>query len=199
MSTAVTIDTVTNEITWSSAHNCSTGDMTTFTADVMPSPLVYGNTYYAIVVSTTVMRAATTRANAIAGTGVTLTTTGTTVVGTKDLGRINEVNQSMQYGSQQLSLSNVPLATKFELKGLIVNSEVRAYLGTNPATAVEIGGIETSNTSFQFTHYQAGKLGFFVVFIEGYQSIRFDNFTYGINGDSLIIQQIIDRQYINPA
>ena len=47
------------------------------TAGTLPAPLVINTTYYVIVVDYTTLRFATSRANAIAGTYITLTTQGT--------------------------------------------------------------------------------------------------------------------------
>jgi hypothetical protein len=83
-----------------------------------------------------------------------------------------------------------------ELTGLIVGSEIRAYLGTNPSTAVEIGGIETSGTTFSFTQNNTGSSGYIVVFNLGYQAIKIP-ITYPSTDISIPIQQVIDRVYLN--
>jgi len=85
-----------------------------------------------------------------------------------------------------------------ELTGLIAGSEVRAYVGTDPATAVEIGGIENSGTSFSFTHSSGGQSGYIVVFALGYQAWKL-SYTYTGSDVSIPVQQIIDRQYNNPT
>jgi len=91
-----------------------------------------------------------------------------------------------------------PLDTNtLELTGLIAGSEVRAYLGTDPSTAVEIGGIESGSTSFVFTHSVGGQAGYIVVHALGYQSIRIP-WTYVAADQTIPVQQALDRQYLNP-
>jgi hypothetical protein len=83
--------------------------------------------------------------------------------------------------------------------GLIPGSEVRCYTGTDPATAVEIGSIEsTSGSTFSFTHSSGGSTGHIVIFAMGYQPIYLD-YTYKSTDDSILIQPVIDRNYVNPV
>ena len=93
-----------------------------------------------------------------------------------------------------------PLDTNsLTLTGLAVGSEVRCYVGTDPATAVEIGGTESAgSSSFTFSHSSGGQAGYIVVLAMGYQPIRFD-YTYKTSDDSILIQPVIDRNYSNPA
>ena len=84
-------------------------------------------------------------------------------------------------------------------EGLQLGSEVRAYVGTDPATAVEIGGIEAVTTSsWSFTHSSAGQDGYIAIFALGYQPIIIPR-TYAFSDSTLLIQQVIDRNYYNPA
>jgi hypothetical protein len=84
-----------------------------------------------------------------------------------------------------------------EFTGLQSGSEVRAYTGTDPATSVEIGGVESSSTSFSFSHTSGGVSGYFVVLSLGYIDINVP-ITYATANQSIPIQQQIDRQYSNP-
>lgn len=84
------------------------------------------------------------------------------------------------------------------LTGIITGSEVRAYIGTDPATAEEIGGIESSTNIFSFLQSYAGQNGYIVIHALYYQSWRM-SITYGSEDLSIPVQQIIDRQYLNPA
>jgi hypothetical protein len=85
------------------------------------------------------------------------------------------------------------------LTGLVAGSEVRAYQGTDPATAIEIGGVESSGTSFTVEYTTAaGEAGYIVVFGLGYQPIRIP-ITYPSTNSSIPIQQVIDRVYENPV
>lgn len=83
--------------------------------------------------------------------------------------------------------------------GLVPGSEVRCYTGSDPATAVEIGGVEsTAGSTFSFTHSAAGQVGFIRIFALGYQPISIDPYTFSSSDTSLLIQQVIDRNYVNP-
>lgn len=96
-------------------------------------------------------------------------------------------------------LANYPLDTySFTLTGLVTNSEVRCYTGTDPATSVEIGSVENSTDTFNFSHSSPGVAGYIVVFALGYQAWRLD-YTYLAENVSIPIQQILDRQYNNPT
>ena len=83
--------------------------------------------------------------------------------------------------------------------GLQVGSEVRAYLGTDPATSVELAGVEsTAGSTFSFTHDKGGQDGYLMVFALGYQPIRIP-YTYKSTDDTILIQQVVDRNYSNPT
>ncbi len=81
---------------------------------------------------------------------------------------------------------------------LVPGSEVRCYTGSDPATAVEIGGTESSGTSFSFTHSSGGSVGFIRIFALGYQPFNYDPYTYQAADTTLLVQQVIDRNYVNP-
>lgn len=83
--------------------------------------------------------------------------------------------------------------------GLAENSEVRCYVGSvdSPASAVEIGGTESSGTSFTMEHEYGGQDGYIRIHALGYQSITLP-ITYPTIESSIPIQQQIDRQYNNP-
>lgn len=83
--------------------------------------------------------------------------------------------------------------------GLVAGSEVRCYTGSDPATAVEIGGTESSGTSFSFTHSAGGTPGFIRIFALGYQPVNYDPYTYSSSDTTLLVQQVVDRNYVNPA
>ena len=84
------------------------------------------------------------------------------------------------------------------LTGLVTGSEVRAYAGTDPSTAVEVGGTEsTGGSTFTFTQSVAGQDGHIVILAMGYQPIYLP-YTYGSTDASLLIQPVIDRNYNNP-
>ena len=93
-----------------------------------------------------------------------------------------------------------PLDTNtLSFTGLATGSEVRCYVGTDPATAVEIGGTEgTAGSTFSFSHNYGGQAGYIVILAMGYQPVRFD-YTYKTSDDSILIQPVVDRNYSNPA
>lgn len=91
-----------------------------------------------------------------------------------------------------------PLDTvSFELTGLKPGSEIRAYLGTDPATAVELAGVESSGTSFSFNHAVAGQQGYIQIHSTGYRFINLP-ITYSSSNVSIPIQQESDRWFQNP-
>jgi len=108
--------------------------------------------------------------------------------------RIDTVSTSVAQGNQY------PLpGYALTLTGLVAGSEVRAYQGTDPSTAVLLGGVETSGTSFVLDYEEAvgGTAGYIVVFALGYQAITIP-LTYPSLDSSIPIQQVIDRVYDNP-
>lgn len=84
------------------------------------------------------------------------------------------------------------------LTGLQANSEVRAYVGTDPATSTEIAGTENSGTTFAFSQSVAGQSGYIQVFSIGYNPIYLE-LTYSGTDQEIPIQQITDRVYSNPV
>ncbi len=90
--------------------------------------------------------------------------------------------------------TSVVAAANVTLTGLVAGSEVRAYLGTDPATATAIDGIESSTTSFTFSQSSAGSNGYIVIFNTGYLPIRLA-ITYSGSDVSIPIQQTVDRNY----
>lgn len=90
--------------------------------------------------------------------------------------------------------TTVNASASVTLTDLVAGTEVRAYLGTDPATATEIAGIESSGTSFNFNQSVAGQAGYIQVFNVAYQPVRL-SITYSNSDVSITIQQIIDRNY----
>jgi hypothetical protein len=95
------------------------------------------------------------------------------------------VSQSELY---PLNVSNVTI------EGLIPDSEVRAFVGTDPSTAVEIGGVESSTDSFTFSQSNSGAAGYIQIVHLNYQPV-FLNLTYSDLDISIPVQQQIDRNY----
>lgn len=91
--------------------------------------------------------------------------------------------------------TDVQTSANVTISGLVADSEVRAYTGTNPATSVEIAGTESSTgTSFTFTQSVSGVAGYIQIFHVEYQPI-FLNITYSGSNETITVQQIKDRQY----
>lgn len=88
-----------------------------------------------------------------------------------------------------------PLDTNtLTLTGLKSNSEVRCYTGPPDSSAVEIGGTESSGTSFTFSHSSGSVSGYIQVIAPGYQAFYMP-YTYESNDVSLPISQVLDRNY----
>lgn len=93
-----------------------------------------------------------------------------------------------------------PLDTvTLSFEGLKPGSEVRVFLGEDPETAVEIAGTESvASDTWSFTHNVSGQKGYIMIFAMGYQPIMIPR-TFSFEDSSLLIQQVIDRNYKNPA
>jgi hypothetical protein len=91
-----------------------------------------------------------------------------------------------------------PLSTPtIRLTGLKPNSEVRVYNNS----MVEIAGIEDigNTTTWSATYeYYTDVVGYIVIIALNYQVMRISDLTFGINGLDIPVQQILDRQYLNP-
>jgi hypothetical protein len=94
--------------------------------------------------------------------------------------------------------TTVVAGAQVTVTGLQPGSEVRAYVGTDPATATEVAGVESSGTSFAFAQSVAGQAGYLVVHALGYLPIRLE-LTYSASDQTLPVQQQVDRQYQNAA
>lgn len=91
--------------------------------------------------------------------------------------------------------TDVQASADVVIDGLVAGSEVRAYTGTDPATAVEIAGTENSTgTSYTFTQSAAGVQGYIHIFHLEYQPI-FRSLTYSGSNQTITVQQIKDRQF----
>ena len=85
----------------------------------------------------------------------------------------------------------------FTLTGLKAGTEIRCYVGTDPETCIEIGGIESSGTSFTFAHSSGGQAGYIIMHALGYQVINLP-ITWSSSDQTIPMQQQVDRQYFNP-
>jgi hypothetical protein len=92
--------------------------------------------------------------------------------------------------------TSVESSATVELTGLVSGSEVRAYVGTDPATASELSGIESGDASYSFGQSVAGQAGYVIVHKTDYKAWKLD-LTYSASNQSIPVQQIFDRQYEN--
>lgn len=76
--------------------------------------------------------------------------------------------------------------------GLQAGSEVRCYTGTEPGTT--IGGVESSGTTFSFTHAAGGLAGYIQIISLGYQAFYLP-ITYSSSDQSIPVTQVLDRNY----
>ena len=98
------------------------------------------------------------------------------------------------YRNGTAATTTVNASAAVTLTDLVAGTEVRAYLGTDPATATEIAGIESSGTSFNFNQSVAGQAGYIQIFNVAYQPVRL-SIIYSSSDVSIPIQQITDRNY----
>ena len=91
--TVSSVNDTSNRITMAGAHGWATGKSVVFAmASAVPAPLVAGTTYYAIRVSDTTFKLATSLANANAGTAIDLTDAGGGGLTVEDIGATARTN-----------------------------------------------------------------------------------------------------------
>lgn len=95
-----------------------------------------------------------------------------------------------------LEFNVVSISVTLSLTNLVVGSEVRIYLHN---TTTEITGIENSSTTFNYEYqYEAGVYVDIVVMNMGYLYYRINNILLESTDTTIPIQQIADRNYLNP-
>lgn len=135
-----------------------------------------------------------------AGTNVSTTSTGNEAVfvnvstGTVTLNISGGTLPSIRSAGAQV---NVLQSALVNITGLQPGSEVRAYVGTNPATSVEISGTESSTTTFTFSQSFSGQQGYITIIALGYNALYLP-ITYGSVDVDIPVQQTVDRVYNNP-
>ncbi len=95
------------------------------------------------------------------------------------------------------SITNIVASANLIFDGLKTGSEVRVYLGTDPNTATEIGGVESSGTSFTFSQNYGGQAGYYTIVALGYVPI-YQPITFSSNEQTITVVQAVDRTYTNP-
>jgi hypothetical protein len=93
--------------------------------------------------------------------------------------------------------TTVNASANLTFSGLQSGSEVRVYLGTDPATSTELGGTESSSTSFTLSQSVGGQNGYYTIHALSYNSI-YQPITFSGADQTIPIVQTIDRTYINP-
>lgn len=110
-------------------------------------------------------------------------------------------NPSIRNGAG--ATTDIVASASVTLTGLVAGTEVRAYTGTDPATSVEIAGIESTvtvdpndatKTIFSFNQSSSGLAGYIQIFNVNYQPVRLP-ITYSGSDVSIPVQQITDRNY----
>lgn len=84
------------------------------------------------------------------------------------------------------------------LTGFPTGTEIHAYLGANPETAIEIAGVEYSGATFSFTHTAGGSAGFITFVKRGLKFFKLP-ITYQTSDVSIPIFLDPDLGYNNPA
>lgn len=137
-----------------------------------------------------------------AGTNITTTNTGNEAVyvnvGSGTTVTLNITGGDIPSVRSAGAQINVVSTANVTLTGLQSDSEVRAYVGTDPATSVEIAGVESSGTSFTFGQSFSGQQGYIIVLAFGYVPL-YQTITYGSTDVEIPIQQTVDRVYSNPV
>lgn len=91
----------------------------------------------------------------------------------------------------------VVAGAQLTIDGLVPGSEIRAYVGSDPATATEIADTDSSGASFTFSHSEAGNAGFVVVRSTGHKFLKI-SLTYSATDTTIPVQQVEDPWYSNP-
>lgn len=93
--------------------------------------------------------------------------------------------------------TTVNASVNLTFDGLQAGSEVRVYLGTNPSTSTELGGVESSGTSFTVSHSNGGQQGYYTIVALSYNTI-YQPITFSGSDQTIPIVQTVDRTYTNP-
>lgn len=84
--------------------------------------------------------------------------------------------------------------TTFTVSGLVTDSEVRVF---RTADRVELAGVESSTTSFEYAYNYGGDVNvYLVVHKETYEYIKITGIILGSNDQTITVQQRFDRNYI---
>jgi hypothetical protein len=95
------------------------------------------------------------------------------------------------------TVSTQSVASSLTFTGLATSSEVRIYTA---GTTTELAGVENTDATGTFVYnYSTGGNVDIQIFHLQYQPIRYANFTLGASSTTIPIQQIVDRNYYNPA
>lgn len=172
----------------------STGMVTTNPANIQNSTFISAGTGHAIEITTP--GTYTFSGNIFTGYGATGTTNaaiynnsgGSVTLNISGGGSVPTFLNGSGASTTIVAASNVTLT------GLKADSEVRAYLGTDPNTATELAGVESSTTSFTFSQSVGGQQGYIQIFHVEYQPVLL-TLTYSGADQTIPIQQITDRQY----
>lgn len=101
------------------------------------------------------------------------------------------------WAAQTTNLYPLDVST-LTLTGLPTGTEIHAYLGANPETAIEIAGVEASGATFSFTHTAGGSAGFITFVKRGLKFFKLP-ITYQTSDVSIPIFLDHDLGYNNPA
>ena len=83
------------------------------------------------------------------------------------------------------------------LTGLQTGTEVRIFAA---GTTTALGGIESSTSTFEYTYSYTSDFNVDINIISlQYQNMRYTNYTLSSSNNTIPIQQVIDRNYSNPA
>jgi hypothetical protein len=120
-----------------------------------------------------------------------------TGVATQTNGQALSIHTTTSIADQAANLHPIDVEEyTLSLSGLKPNSEIRIY---RKSDMEELAGVETSGTEFSYTYtYSSDIEVVIVIHALGFLAQRFDPFTLTNSNSSLPIQQVVDRQYMNP-
>jgi|HubBroStandDraft_1064217.scaffolds.fasta_scaffold00305_41 hypothetical protein len=128
----------------------------------LPSPLVAATTYYAIVISSTHIQVATTNANALSGTEITLTTAGS---GTNTVSITSQTTVQGQYLGQE---SHTPIVAEMAAHS---HTALVNLTGSSPTSTIQTEGAATTANQSGLIGSTGGGSPFNIIQPTTYQNI----------------------------
>lgn len=209
---STTITGTNNLVTIGTNANMYIGMAVQLTGTTFGSVAAATTYYVSEVIGSTQIALATTYANAIATTNITVTTASgsmplaeihSTITATNTIGVFFPQPTSRITAIRLFTTCDTDVANNYAfttpqltITGLKPDSEVRVYRASD---GLELMGTESSGTTFSAPYeYTTDTTVFVVVHALNWISLRLEDQVLGATGLSILVQQQKDRQYLNP-